>query len=77
MGMNYKKLWKLLIDKDMNKGDLQRLTGISTSSIAKLTKGENVQTDLLARICCSLDCDISDIVEFQRDPLLESEPKSK
>jgi len=69
MGMNYKKLWKLLIDKDMNKGDLQRLTGISTSSIAKLSKGENVQTDLLARICYVLDCDICEIVEFNRDDI--------
>ena len=67
MGMSYKKLWKLLIDKDLKKGDLQRLAGISTSSIAKLSKGENVQTDLLARICYVLHCDISDIVEFNRD----------
>jgi DNA-binding Xre family transcriptional regulator len=67
MGMNYKKLWKLLIDKNMNKGDLQRLAGISTSSVAKLSKGENVQTDILARICYALNCDISDIAEFDRE----------
>ena len=67
MNMNYKKLWKLLIDKDMNKGDLQKLSGISSSSIAKLSKGENVQTDILARICFALDCDISDIMQFDRD----------
>jgi DNA-binding Xre family transcriptional regulator len=64
MGMSYKKLWKLLIDRDMNKGDLQRAAGISTASIAKLAKGENVQTDVLARICYALRCDTSDIMEF-------------
>ena len=67
MGMSYKKLWKLLIDKNMNKGDLQRLAGVSTSSIAKLSKGVNVQTDVLSRICYFLDCDISDIAEYERD----------
>ena len=64
MGISYKKLWKLLIDKNMNKGDLQKLTGISTSSIAKLSKGENVQTDLLVKICTALNCDTYDIMEF-------------
>jgi DNA-binding Xre family transcriptional regulator len=64
MGMSYKKLWKLLIDKNMNKGDLQRISGISTASIAKLAKGENVQTDVLSRICYALKCDTSDIMEF-------------
>ncbi|MDR1776443.1 MAG: helix-turn-helix domain-containing protein [Desulfovibrio sp.] len=46
--MVYKKLWKLLIDKDMTKTDLQHVAGISSVSIAKLTKGENIQTDILA-----------------------------
>lgn len=64
MGISYKKLWKLLIDKNMNKGDLQKLTGISTSSIAKLAKGENVQTEILVKICSALNCDTSDIMEF-------------
>jgi len=64
MGISYKKLWKLLIDKDMKKGDLQKAAGISASSIAKLSKGENVQTDLLVRICAALHCDTSDIMEF-------------
>jgi len=63
--ISYKKLWKLLIDKNMNKGDLQRLSGISTSSIAKLAKGENIQTDILIKICLALNCDTSDIMEFE------------
>jgi DNA-binding Xre family transcriptional regulator len=66
MKMNYKKLWHLLIDRNMNKGDLQRAAGISTTSMAKLTKGENIQTDVLAKICAALDCDTSDIMEFER-----------
>ena len=65
MGISYKKLWKLLIDKNMNKGDLQRAAGISASSIAKLSKGENVQTDLLVKICAALKCDTSEIMEFE------------
>jgi len=66
MGISYKKLWKLLIDKNMKKGDLQRAAGISASSIAKLSKGKNVQTDLLAKICESLKCDTSEIMEFEK-----------
>jgi DNA-binding Xre family transcriptional regulator len=67
MGITYKKLWKLLIDKNMNKGDLQKVAGISPSSMAKLSKGENIQTDLLVRICNALECDTSDIMEIDRD----------
>jgi len=66
MKMNYKKLWHLLIDRNMNKGDLQRAAGISTTSMAKLAKGENIQTDVLAKICAALNCDTSDIMEFER-----------
>jgi len=62
--VSYKKLWKLLIDKDMNKGDLMVAAKISPSSCAKLTKGRNVQTDILVRICNVLNCDISDIMEI-------------
>jgi DNA-binding Xre family transcriptional regulator len=64
MALSYKKLWKLLIDRDMNKTDLINLTGISQSTVAKLSKGENVNTEILDRICEKLKCDISDIVEF-------------
>lgn len=63
MGFSYNKLWKLLIDKNMNKQDLKRVSGISTASIAKLGKGENITTDVLLKICESMNCDISDIME--------------
>lgn len=64
MHFSYNNLWKLLIDKNMNKQDLRKMTGISSASIAKLGKGENVNTEVLLRICKALNCDISDIMEF-------------
>jgi DNA-binding Xre family transcriptional regulator len=67
MKISYKKLWKLLIDKDMTRRDLRNMTGISTAAIAKMGKGENIQTDLLLRICKVLECDLSDIMEIERD----------
>lgn len=63
MIVSYKKLWKLLIDRDMLKRDLCVLAGISSASVAKLTKGENVQTDVLVKICAALSCGIEDIME--------------
>ena len=65
--ISYKKLWKLLIDRDMNKQDLRRLTGLSSSSIAKLGKNESVTTNVLLNICEKMDCDISDIMEVVKD----------
>lgn len=61
--VSYKKLWKLLIDKNMKRKDLREATGISTVSMAKLSKNENLTTDVLLRICDALKCDISDIME--------------
>ena len=66
MKMSYKKLWKLLIDKDMNKTNLRKAAGIRSSSLAKLGKDENVTTDVLLRICKALDCELDDIVEIER-----------
>lgn len=63
MEMSYKKLWHVLINKDMTKSDLQKKTRISWATIAKLNRGENVGTDVLLRICEALDCDVSDILE--------------
>ena len=63
MKISYKKLWKLLIDKDMLKKDLAIKAGVSNTSIAKLSKNENVNTDILLKICIALECDISDIME--------------
>lgn len=64
MIVSYKKLWKLLIDKNMKKKDLRALTGISTTTLAKLGKDENVSTDILAKICKALECDVGDIMEM-------------
>lgn len=64
MAVSYKRLWKLLIDKDMKKKDLQKLSGISSSSIAKLGRNETVTTELLEKICIALNCELSDIAEI-------------
>jgi DNA-binding Xre family transcriptional regulator len=63
----YKKLWKLLIDRDMKKKDLAKLAGVSLTSLAKLGRNENVTTDLLVKICAALKCDIGDIMEVVQD----------
>ena len=67
MAVTYKKLWKLLIDKDMKKKDLQVLAGISAASITKLGKNENVNMDIIKKICIALKCDVSDILEITED----------
>lgn len=67
MAISYKKLWKLLIDKDLKKKDLQKLAGISSASITKLGKNENVNTDIIEKICKALNCDIADIMEMVDD----------
>ena len=67
MYISYNKLWKLLIDKDMNKQHLKRVSGVSSASIAKLGKGENITTDVLLKICKALDCDIVDIMELVQE----------
>ena len=64
MAVSYKKLWKLLIDRDMKKKDLCEAAGISHASVAKLGKNENVTTYVLVKICTALECDISDIMEI-------------
>ncbi len=66
MQICYKRLWKLLIDRDIRKKDLAAMAGISTSSITKLTNNENVTTDVLLKICCALNCEFSDILEIIR-----------
>ncbi|MDR0812501.1 MAG: helix-turn-helix transcriptional regulator [Oscillospiraceae bacterium] len=63
MDISYNKLWKLLIDKGMNKIQLGVATGISTSTISKLGKNETVNMESMMKICMALDCDIGDIVE--------------
>ena len=67
MAVSYKKLWKLLIDKDMKKKDLRIAAGITTTALAKLGKNEHVNTEILAKICKVLECNIEDIVEVIED----------
>lgn len=65
--VSYNKLWKLLIDKNLSKKELIALSGISSASVAKLTKGKNVTTDVLCKICESLNCDFCDIMEYKHN----------
>lgn len=67
MGVSYKKLWKLLIDRDMIKRDLRLASGISTNALAKLGKNENVSTEVLVKICKTLNCEINDIMDLVDD----------
>ena len=63
MAVNYNKLWKLLIDKGMTKTDLRMKTGMSTSTLAKMSKNENVSLDIILSICKVLECNIGDVVD--------------
>ena len=65
MPFDYKKLWMLLLQKDMKKKDLEEQAGLSSATIAKLTRGETVTTDVLERICRVLGCDVGDIMELK------------
>ncbi len=67
MAISYKKLWKLLIDKDMKKSDLLNAAGISRYTINKLNRGDNVTTDVLVKICRVLNCTMDDIMEILPD----------
>ena len=62
--MNYNKLWKLMIDKNLKKKDLRELAGLSTNIVAKMGKGGDVSTEVLRKICTALDCRVEDIVDF-------------
>ena len=77
MAISYKPLWKLLIDQNMKKKDLIALSGISQSSVSKMGRGENVNTDILNRICLSLNCSIADIVEVIPEGNEELPPASE
>ena len=72
MEVSYKKLWKLLIDKDMKKKDLQSAAGISWSSVTKLSKGETVSMEVIMKICKVLNCAIGDIMELLPEEAPES-----
>lgn len=64
MKISYKKLWKLLIDKDMMKKDLQKEAGISWATMTKMSKGETVSTEVLMKVCKVLHCNVGDVVDF-------------
>ena len=65
--ISYRPLWHLLLDRNMNKQKLREITGLSSSSMAKLGKGESITTEMLVRICSKLDCDLPDIMELVDD----------
>ena len=67
MAVSYNGLWKLLIDKNMNKTDLMNKVGLSSGTIAKMSKGESVSMSVLEKICDQLDCDFGDIIHYQKD----------
>ena len=64
MVVSYKKLWKLLIDKDLKKSDLAEQANVSVATLTKLAKCENVNVDILVRICSTLECEMGDIMEL-------------
>ena len=67
MAVSYKRLWKLLIDKNMTKSELTKAIGISSSTMAKMGKNENVSLEVIDKICALLECDINDILEYVSD----------
>ena len=71
----YNKLWKILIDRGMKKQELSRISNVSSTSLAKLAKGENITTDILLRICTALDVELNDIVETVRKDVPAEEIK--
>lgn len=75
MGMNYNKLWKLLIDRGLYRKDLREMTGISTNALAKMGKGGDVSTQVLGKICKALDVKIEDIVEVVLDESVKMDSK--
>ena len=64
MAVSYKKLWHLLIDRDKKKKDLESLAGVNHYTMRKLSRNENVTTDIIGRICVALDCKVEDIMDF-------------
>ena len=75
MAVSYKKLFKMLIDRDMKKKDLKEVTGISSNTITKLANNENVTMEVIEKICLNMGCTVDDIVEFNSD--IDAEDKDK
>ncbi|MEG6521378.1 helix-turn-helix domain-containing protein [Desulfotomaculum sp. 1211_IL3151] len=66
MGVSYKKLWMLIIEKDLKKTQVRQMANVSASTFSKMSKNEYVALDVLVRLCIALDCELSDIVEIIR-----------
>ncbi len=70
MGFSYDKLWKLLIDRNMNKSDLQKAINTTPATIAKMGKNQNVNLNTLGKICEYLNCDIGEIVQYRQEIII-------
>jgi DNA-binding Xre family transcriptional regulator len=77
MRVSYKRLWKLLIDRDMKKSDLAERASVSVATLTKLAKCENVNVDILVRICTALECEVSDIMELVGNDIGEQTRKGR
>ena len=66
MGVSYKKLWMLIIEKDLKKTQVRQMANVSASTFSKMSKNEYVALDVLVRLCIALDCELSDIIEIVR-----------
>ena len=75
--ISYKRLWHILLDKDLKKKDLATLAGVSSYTISKLNRGDNVTTDVLQKICKALECNIGDIMDVLPDEPTKTELKNK
>ena len=73
MGVSYKKLFKLLIDRDLKKKDLREMAGIGNSTMTKLANDENVTMEVMAKICSALECSMDDVVDIVSDDDVEGE----
>lgn len=67
MAVSYKKLWHILVDRDMKKKDLEALAGLSHYAMSKMSRNENVTTEVLGKVCAALECKVGDIIEFIYD----------
>jgi DNA-binding Xre family transcriptional regulator len=77
MKASYKRLWKLLIDRDMKKSDLAEHANVSVATLTKLAKCENVNVDILVRICSALECEVGDIMELVGNDIEEQTGKGR
>ncbi len=75
--MCYKKLWKLLIDRDMTRADLREKTGLAPATLAKMTKGEAIGANVVERICETMQCDVGDIMSYVPDEPADAQEQKK